>query len=171
MIRRLFVTCCSLVLVATTATGCSTFTKNQNAATANSHTLSVKDYEKALAELRDVVATTNYDGDDATGEFSRNMLGNWVIANLALDQLTDTGNAPTADAVKASEISAASRVGQNWDKFSQTTRDFLLPAFVVGDYLQANPSVKAPDFSTGHVQVDSRYGSWDGTAGQLVPTR
>ena len=171
MIRRLFVTVLALTITATAATGCATFTKNNNAATVNGHTLSVSAFEKALIELKPLLDPAWYGTDSAVGDPARNILGGWIIGNATLDRLASEGKSPAPDQIKAVEDSLATQAGPLWAGVSQSTRDFIMPAFVIRALSQADPSFDLANLGAIKVSVDSRYGMWSTETSQLLPTR
>ena len=133
MIRRLIVTLVALLTSAALASGCATFTKNQNAATVNDHELSVSDFETALKDVRTLQAANiqaMFTDVSMNGDSARGFLGNWIIGNAVLDSLKGTDKEPTADFLKQTEATVAQQI-PGWDNFSQSTKDFLLPSFIV----------------------------------------
>ena len=171
MIRRLFVTLVALSVTAIAGTGCATFSKNQNAATVNNHELSVNDFERALTELRPLLDPAWYGTDTVVGDPARNILGGWIIGNATLDRLAAEGKSPAPDQIKEVEDSLATQAGPLWTAVSQSTRDFIMPAFVIRALSAADPSLDLSSLGAANISVDSRYGMWSAEASQLLPTR
>lgn len=141
MIRRLPASLAAVVLTGTIASGCSTFSKNTQAAKADGQTLSVKDFEAIsddLAKSGQITAPVN---GQFTGDVSRGVLSRWIVAQLLSTALAKNGT-PIDDTTKSSsEATLKKSAGQAWDKLSAATKTFLVTelagqnALISGNYI------------------------------------
>ncbi|MCU1397694.1 MAG: hypothetical protein JWN62_803 [Acidimicrobiales bacterium] len=126
MIRRLPATLAVVVLTATVASGCSTFSKNTQAAKVDGKTLSVKDFEAISNDLAKAGQITAPINGEFTGDVSRGVLSRWIIAQLLSTALAANGT-PIDDATKStSETALKTSAGASWDTLSAPTKSFLV---------------------------------------------
>jgi hypothetical protein len=147
VIRRLSVAVAAVVLTATAASGCSTFSKNSNAAEAGGDELSVKDFETIANDLASVATATKMDrlqfteDGEVDGGAARLLLTEWVTTHVIFGALDDAGTV-IDDATRTSAETTISGVFQeDWAKFSATTKQFLIDDQTATDSLASSPLI------------------------------
>lgn len=126
MIRRLSVTLAVVALTSTIASGCSTFSKNGEAAKVDGTALSIDDFEA----LNNGLAKAGVIEPATDGEYSsnavRSTLTRWVLATSLRLDLAKQG-VTIDDAAKASATSVLQANTQvPFDTLDSTTQDFLI---------------------------------------------
>ncbi|MCU1366984.1 MAG: Peptidylprolyl isomerase [Ilumatobacteraceae bacterium] len=141
MIRRLPATLAAVVLTATVASGCSTFSKNSEAAKVDGRTLSVKDFEAISDDLAKAGQITAPVNGEFTGDVSRGVLSRWIVAQLLSTALAKNGTPIDAATEAKSETALKTSAGASWDTLSAATKSFLVTelsgqnALISGDYI------------------------------------
>jgi hypothetical protein len=120
VIRRLPAALTAIVLTGMLASGCSTFTKNGDAASVNGRHLPVGDFEALAKDFGDA--------PDANGELAgdsvRQVLTQWVSTNLLGDLLASRG-AKIDDAARAT-AEASLATDSNWAGYNASTKKILI---------------------------------------------
>jgi hypothetical protein len=168
VLRRLLATAFALTLATTAATGCSTFTKNNNAATVNDQELTVTQFEHLLGELVKV-RPDSYQGPNAQGNWSRQLLQSWVAQTLIIETLKENGQPPAASDRADLETGIAQQL-PGFNTLDAATQSFIIDSAVANKAATDNPDLLPDALATAKVTIDSRYGMWN-PAGAVVPTR
>jgi hypothetical protein len=167
VIRRLTIALCAL-LGAASLTACSTFERNDVAASVNGVELSQDDLQLILeSELgADILKEAPVDGS-ISGASARSVLGAWA----ALGAIEQAGLTADVD-VATIQADLAEQFGTKWTDAPPVMQDLATANVAVGTKVQAG-TLSQEDvlaaFAAADVFIDSRYGSWDPTSGRVRP--
>ena len=150
MIRRFFAAAAAVVLTSSIASGCSTFSKNQQAAKVDSTTLSVDDFETiaddfAVAGQITAPASGEYNGSD-----QRKLLTRWVFAQLLSHELDAAGTPIDSAARSAAEASLKQQAADKWPALHPVTQEFLITELAAQDKLAASPAIPNADVEAAY---------------------
>ncbi|MGD9996689.1 MAG: hypothetical protein AB7L17_18645 [Ilumatobacteraceae bacterium] len=167
MIRRSALALGALVAVVG-LTSCSTLSSNDDVASVNGHHLSQDDVQRMLeSELGgQLLGGAPVDGV-AAGQSVRALLSAWVVATA----LTDTGVGADVDRAQIeADLAADPQLGDPFGAAPQQLRDLLIDSQVLRN---ADPTLTTEDqilkvTSDADIDIDPRYGYWDGTTGYVV---
>jgi hypothetical protein len=167
VIRRLTIALCAL-LGAASLTACSTFDRNDLAASVGDSELSQDEFgvmiesELGIDLLNSSPANGLIDGGSA-----RSLLGAW-IGLTALDQ---AGLVPLDDR-DSIVTQLETQFGATWTDAPAVLQDLVVLNVAVGNAVQAGELAQedvAAAVAAAEVFVDSRYGAWSGTDGRVLP--
>jgi hypothetical protein len=138
VIRRLSAAFAAVALTSTVAAGCSTFTKNDNAAKVGGTALTVSQFEAISKDLFNISApstgstvaggttTTIAPKATYTGDDARSLLTRWIYAQMLSAALATSGTPISADSKAAAEASLKSSAAEQWTTLDTATQDFLV---------------------------------------------
>lgn len=127
MIRRLSVTLVAVALTGTIASGCSTFSKNGEAAKVDGTALTIGEFESISADLAAAGQITAPANGEYTGTESRSVLSRWIVAHLLSAALAKSGTPINADSRSTAETSLkTSATDAVWAKLDPATQSFLV---------------------------------------------
>lgn len=127
MIRRLSVTVAVVALTSTIAGGCSTFSKNSEAAKVEGTTLTVDEFEAINTDLATAGQITAPTNGEFTGTETRAVLSRWIVAHLLDHALAADGLPITAANRATAEASLkTSATDAVWSKLDTATQTFLV---------------------------------------------
>jgi len=135
VIRRPLVTCAAIALVALTGTGCSTFSSNSNAATANGHDLSISDFQTLI---------TDFGGDtvngEVTGTYARQVLTEWITTTVLVDK-SDREDGVDQAARQEAENNYKQGNEEKWNALSPVSQKYLIDLAIAQDYFKNHPEL------------------------------
>jgi len=135
VIRRPLVTCAAIALVALTGTGCSTFSSNSNAATANGHDLSISDFQTLI---------TDFGGDTVNGEvsgtYARQVLTEWITTTVLVDK-SDREDGVDQAARQEAENNYKQGNEEKWNALSPVSQKYLIDLAIAQDYFKNHPEL------------------------------
>jgi hypothetical protein len=158
------------LLVALTLSSCSTLQSNDDVATVGDASLdraTFDDYISDISRIRDPQADTSEIGSD----LARSAIARWIVEELSrqfLDEqgidITDADR--TAAEAQLDELLAAEPEGAVTD----VTREFMIESIASQMVFQnsQDPGALGPFATTVDIDVDSRYGFWDGETGSVL---
>jgi hypothetical protein len=162
VIRRFSVAVAAVVLTGTVASGCSTFSKNDQAAKAGGSALSIEDFQGIIADLTKSSATASATnstlaGDpttttlpDIAGSDGRGILTRWVASHLLTAALAKAGSPVDAAAITKATADMTALAAAAWPTFSPATQKFFV------DERAAINTVASPSYITD-AQVQAAY--------------
>ncbi len=139
MIRRLPAALASVALAATIASGCSTFTKNNNAATVSGRHLSITEFETLSNDL--APAPNSFGEKD--GNTVRGILSAWVRITALIESLKAKG-LTISDAQRAAAEKSLSASETGWATFKPSTKTLEIE-FSASQTLIASNTDLVPD--------------------------
>lgn len=182
MIRRfsLALALLSACLLGAGASGCSTFSSNRNAASVNSHDLSVQRYQLLLEGLAQNPATFQIPPigpEGLPGTTARGVLGQWIANAIRTDELARKGiTVSAADRQSFEDQLSTGDAANLWAQLSPELQEFVLDSQVLSPVFADTFGADAQQAleqaaRAARITIDSRYGMWDIETGQVVPTR
>ncbi len=120
MIRRFSAALTTIVLTGMLASGCSTFTKNRDAASVNGRHLPVGDFEALARDFGDAPDAKG----ELTGDSVRQVLTQWVTTNL-LGKILASRGTNVDDAARAS-AEASLKTDTKWAGYNASTKQILI---------------------------------------------
>jgi hypothetical protein len=150
VIRRLSAAAVAVVLTSTVASGCSTFTKNTEAAKVDATSLSVHDFQT----ISDDFVVAGQIGAPAAGEFAgsdqRNILTRWVFSQLLSHKLDAAGTPIDAAARSAAEASLQQQAADKWAPLHPVTKNFLITELAAQNMLAASAVIPDADVEAAY---------------------
>jgi hypothetical protein len=150
VIRRLSAAAVAVVLTSTVASGCSTFTKNKEAAKVDSTSLSVDDFQT----ISDDFVVAGQIGAPASGEYQgtdqRNILTRWVFSQLLAHQLVAAGTPIDAKARSAAEASLQQQAADKWGPLHPVTKAFLIDELAAQNVLTTSAVIPDADVEAAY---------------------
>lgn len=180
MIRRFSIALAAIAITAALTSSCSTFTANRDAARVDGDHLPVTQYEsilQGLAQAPDSFGMQPVGPEGLPGQTARGILGKWVIHALMSATLAQKGVTISADDRKAVEDTIGSGAGADiWAKLTPELQAFVVDDQTIQPLFEqtfgADAGKALSDAATAAtVVIDSRYGMWDASTGQVVPAR
>lgn len=152
MIRRLPATIAAVVLAGVFASGCSTFSKNNNAASVGGHTLSIEDFGVLTTDLGAPLTAGDIAGTDA-----RSVIQEWVRATALLDAF-DLDDQAARDEVEQ-EFTASN--AEKWNTLAPVTKKYYIDYSLTQRYLIDHPEL------AGAEQLQALYERGVGASGAI----
>ena len=148
---------------------CSTFTANNDVASVGDTSLSRDDFEVYLQDLLLANAPTA-DQTKIAGDDARQIISGWVGDQLVIQFLEHEGVAVTEADRTSVTTSLDAQLASKGLTFSEATRRIIIEGQAARTVFQntQQPGDLGPFAQDISIEVDSRYGFWDGESGSVV---
>ncbi|MEI7752811.1 MAG: hypothetical protein WCJ32_00145 [Actinomycetota bacterium] len=184
MIRRLSIALAALAFAGITTTGCSSVSTQRNAVSVvdatGRHELSVKQFETLLtgqAANAEAFGFPTVGPEGVPGSAARKVLLQWITTILMKTALDSKGVSVTDADRKAVETNFSTGPSSEiWKKLAPELQSFVLDSQTLPTAVQATfgdgaNTALGQTAASANISIDSRYGMWDKTSGQVVPSR
>jgi hypothetical protein len=145
VIRRFSVALLAAALTGTIASGCSTFSKNKDAAEVDGTSLSVDDFEAITNDLSTAGQIEAPVAGEFTGATTRTVLSRWIVSHLLSGALDASGSPIDAATRTNAETALKSTAGAAWDTLDKATKTFLVDELAGQNALISGPYIPDGD--------------------------
>jgi len=184
VIRRLSIALAAVAFAGIATSGCSTVSTHRNAVSVvdatGKHDLSVKQLEILLsgqAANAEAFGFPAVGPEGVPGAAARKVLLQWISTTLMKTALDGKGvSVSDADRKAVADTFSTGPSGEIWKKLAPELQLFVLdaqtlPAALKKTFGDSASTTLGQTASVAHISIDSRYGMWDPSSGQVVQSR